>query len=83
MSKALLLLTVDAWIESEGKQAAFGARDSKGNNWTIVIPLPAWAGLTCRRCGKAVRYGWRRGLSGKTAYCRECVILDDSHKNTS
>lgn len=73
-------LTVDAWIKMNGREAAFGTHDSRARCWTPVIPLPSWSGLVCKRCGLGVHYGWRLGLKGKTAYCRDCVVLTDSHK---
>lgn len=73
-------LTVDAWIEMNGREAVFGTHDSRGRSWTAVIPLAYWSGLYCKRCGRRVEYGWRLGLKGKTVYCRACVVLTDPHK---
>lgn len=75
-------LIVDAWISFDGKEAAFGARDDPGRQWTPILPLPSWDGFRCKRCGISIVRGWRLGAMdgrGKTAYCRGCVELYDPH----
>lgn len=70
-------LTVDAWLEARGKEVPFSVVDDAGNRYYPTSPGEA---VRCRGCGRIVMQAWRRGMAGKTGVCRDCAVLDDSHK---
>jgi hypothetical protein len=69
-------LTVNCWITCRGREAPFGCVGPSGQTWTRILPGER---LVCKGCGKTTDMGWRRGARGKTAFCRDCVILRDTH----
>lgn len=82
-----LRLTVTAWLSSdwgehgETVELPFGCEDASGRAWTPVLPLGTFGGkgevLRCQHCGERVRFGWRLGQRGKTAYCKSCVVFEN------